>query len=159
MEGAQSGLRQGLRSDEDEKMWVHFEKKFAYDIMMSIFGLDGRHYPSPPYCTTFNTSTETVDTALKSILPILGNKIRTSDKRTGLYGTEFIDREHPAARWRDRYIITVQRSASKLTVVTVFRELYISRGGTAFEMAISDGHNEAWILAQIAEETGVPVGR
>lgn len=158
IEGAQSGLRLGLSSKEDEKKWIRFEKKFAYDVMMSTFGLDGRHYPFPPYCTTFNTSAEAVDRALNNILPALENKIRASDKRTGLYGTEFMDREHPGAKWRDRYIITVQRSTSKLAVVTVFRELYISRGGAVFEMAMSDGHNETWILAQIAGEIGVPVG-
>jgi len=158
VESAQSELRQGMSSDEDEKKWVRFKKKFAYDVMMSTFGLDGRRYPFPPYCTTFSTSTEAVDTALNSILPILGNTILASDKRTGLYGTEFMNREHPGAKWRDRYIITVHRSTSKLAVVTVFRELYISRGGAAFEMAMSDGHNETWILAQIAEEIGVPVG-
>lgn len=157
-EGTQSGLRLGLSSEAEDKKWVRFEKKFAYDIMMSTFGLDGRKYPFPPYCTTFSTSVDAVDKALNNILPALGNTIRASDKRTGLYGTEFMDREHPGAKWRDRYIITVQRSTSKLAVVKVFRELLISRGGTAHEMAMSDGHNETWILAQIAAETGARIG-
>ena len=158
MEGAQSGLRLGLNGEKDEKKWVQFEKKFAYDIMMSTFGLDGRKPPFPPYCTTFRASKDTIDGALKSVMPLLGNHVKSADKRVGLYGTEFIDRSHPGAKWRDRYIITVQRSNSKLSVVTVYRQIFISRGDTEFEMAISDGHNETWILAQIAEESGTSIG-
>lgn len=158
MEGAQSGLRLGLKGEENERKWVQFEKKFAYDIMMSTFGLDGRHPPFPPFCTTFRTSTDTIDRALKRILPLLGNEVKSADKRVGLYGTELMDRAHTGAKWRDRYIITVQKSKSKLSVVTVYREIFISRGGTEFEMAISDGHNETWILAQISEETDASIG-
>lgn len=158
VEGAESGLRLGLTNTNDKNKWVKFDKQFAYNVMMSTFGLDGRHYPFPPYCTTFKTSTDAVDNALTRILPLLGNSILATDKKDGLYGTKFMERQHPGAKWRDRYVITVQRSTTNLAVVTVFRELYISRGGAPFELAKSDGHNETWILAQIAADTGAAIG-
>lgn len=158
IEASQSAARQGLTGESNEKKWVQFEKRFAYDVMMSTFGLDGRNYPFLPYCTTFRAANDEVDKALNNILPLLGNKILASDEKAGLYGTEFIEREHPGAKWRDRYIITLQKSTTQLAVVTVFRQVYISRSGDEFEMAMSDGHNETWILAQIAEETGARIG-
>jgi len=150
VEGAQVGLRTGLEIDNENRKFVRFKKEFAYAIMLQVFGIDGRHYPFPPFCMKYDAPLSKVAKAIDDILPALGNPIVRGNEEHGLFGTEFYDRSHISARWRDRYIINIGETTSNETVVTVFRELLISRGKEGFARAESDGHNEAWILNKVA---------
>lgn len=150
LEGAQVGLRTGLSVDNEKREFVRFEKEFAYAIMLQVFGIDGRKYPFPPFCMKYNAPISKVADAINKIMPILENPVIRGKEEYGLFGTGFYNREHISARWRDRYIITLRETTSNQTVVSVFRELLISRGKEAFARAESDGHNEAWILTKVA---------
>jgi hypothetical protein len=153
IEGAQVGLRSGLDVNNEQRKFVRFKKEFAYAIMLQVFGIDGRNYPFPPFCMKYNAPFAKVVHAINSILPVLDNPVIHGKEEHGLFGTEFYDREHISAKWRDRYIITLRETTTNQTVVTVFRELLISRGKEAFARAKSDGHNEAWILTKVAAKT------
>jgi hypothetical protein len=153
IEGAQVGLRSGLGVDNEQNEFVRFKKEFAYAIMLQVFGIDGRNYPFPPFCMKYDGPLAKVADAINKIMPILDNPVVRGKEEHGLFGTEFYDREHISAKWRDRYIISLRETETNQSVVTVFRELLISRGKEAFARAESDGHNEAWILTRIAEIT------
>jgi hypothetical protein len=104
-----------------------------------------------PHCRVFATDRLAVAQALASIMPQLGNVVLTSDIRTGIFKTDVIDREHWRAKWKDSYIITVTDEGEDQVRVRVLRTIYISRDqGVTYNQGISDGHNEKWILAQIA---------
>ncbi len=105
-------------------------------------------FPLDPFCTEFRSPYPDVSHAVAGLLPQLGNPILLSDQANGIFETGFVERHHRAARWRDKYLISVEEGHGR-TVVKVLRLLYISRGGS-FNQAISVGHNEAWILMQIA---------
>jgi len=94
-----------------------------------------------------------VTEAINSLLPVLDNPVIRGKEEHGLFGTDYYNREHNSAKWRDRYIITLRETTSNQSAVTVFRELHISRGKEAFAIAESDGHNEAWLLTKIAAKT------
>lgn len=150
LEGAQAGLKEGLSLEEETNKRALYKKEFAYALMLQLFGIDGRNPPFPPFCMRLDASESEVRKALANILPQLGNTLVGDKEEFGLYGTEFIDREHMSAKWRDRYVITVRETTAGQTDVTVFRELLISRQGYPYDRAQSSGHNEAWLLQQIA---------
>ncbi|MEM7040643.1 MAG: hypothetical protein AAF570_27010, partial [Bacteroidota bacterium] len=108
--------------------------------------------PFPPFCMKFDAPITDVADALESILPVLDNPIVAGKEAHGLFGTGYFDREHIGAKWRDRYIITARETTTNETVVTVFRDLLISRYGAPYARAESDGHNEAWILTKIGAQ-------
>lgn len=105
-----------------------------------------------PYCRIYDAGRPDVAKAVAEILPSLGNPIITSNQRSGIFATDFIQRQHPAARWRDSYVITVTEEGPDRVVVRVLRTVYISRDGTTFNQGIPDGHNEKWILTQIGNK-------
>ena len=112
---------------------------------------DSLIFSSPPYCRVYEASALDVSRAISNIINTLGNDILLSDIDSGLFITGFIDRQHKAARWKDRYIILVQNQSPTRSVVKILRELYISRKNGPFNKAISVGHNEAWIMTQISK--------
>lgn len=125
---------------------------------MNGFGLDGQQsefnqlpVSADPYCRIYTASAQEVSRIIADILPLLGNGILTSDEENGLFITDFIERGHRMARWKDSYEINVSREGPQRTVVRIFRKLYISRGRGVFNEAVSVGHNEAWIITKIAE--------
>ena len=132
IEGAQVGLRSGLGVDNEQRKFVRFKKEFAYAILLQVFGIDGRNYPFPPFCMKYNAPFGEVADAINNIMPFLENPVIRGKEEYGIFGTNFYNREHISAKWRDRYIITLRETTSNQTVVTVFRELYISRGKEAF---------------------------
>jgi hypothetical protein len=112
---------------------------------------DSLIFSSPPYCRVYEASALDVSRAISSIITTLGNDILLSDIDSGLFITGFIDRQHKAARWKDRYIIIVENQSPARSVVKILRELYISRKNGPFNKAISVGHNEAWIMTQVSK--------
>ncbi len=151
LEGTQAGFKEGLDLEGETNERALYKKEFAYALMLQLFGIDGRNPPFPPFCMRFDASEVEVRKALDDLMPQLGNSLVRDRENFGLYGTEFIDREHLSAKWRDRYVITVRETVSNETDVTVFRELLISRQGYPHDRARSSGHNEAWLLQQIAD--------
>lgn len=127
--------------------------KFSIDDgQMSLpVNFDSLIFSSPPYCRAYEASALDVSHLISSIITTLGNDILLSDIDSGLFITGFFDRQHKAARWKDRYIITVENESPTRSVVKILRELYISRKNGPFNKAISVGHNEAWIMTQISK--------
>ena len=111
------------------------------------------HLPVPPlpFCRPYDASAWEVSQVIEEILPLLGNGVLVSDKERGVFITNFVERHHSAARWRDGYEINVIDEGPGQSVVVILRTLYISRSHGVFNQAISVGHNEAWIMTQIAE--------
>lgn len=111
-----------------------------------------------PYCRVYAASHRDISRMIAEILPLLGNKILVSNETIGVFVTDYMERQHLVARWRDSYEITVTSEGSTRTVVHILRKLYISRAREVFNQAISNGHNEAWIMTQVAERLGVQRG-
>tara|TARA_B100000315_G_C14363114_1_gene489359 strand:+ start:44 stop:748 length:705 start_codon:yes stop_codon:yes gene_type:complete len=126
-------------------------KFFVENGQMSIpVNYDYLLFSSTPYCQAYEARALDVSRAVSSIITLLGNDVFLSDVNSGLFITGLMDRQNSAARWKDRYIITVNNEGVKRTVVKILRELYISRHNGPFNKAISVGHNEAWIMTQIS---------
>lgn len=122
-------------------------------------GDDGNQYYAlpnqpEPYCRSYVADYAAVAKAVTQILPNLGNPITSEDEEAGVFTTGFINRAHTAAAWRDNYTITLQQSTEGRVIVRVFRDVYISRRRGTYNQGISSGHNEAWVLTQIADRVG-----
>ena len=137
IEGAMEGFWEGLREG------------FGIGTNPSPYRPNSLPFPLEPFCMSFRSPAPAVSRAVARVLPHLGNPVVLSDVANGFFETGFVERSHRAARWRDRYMISVEESSSQ-TVVKILRILYISRGGP-FNQAISVGHNEAWFLTQIID--------
>lgn len=134
-----------------ENYSIKDNKFFVENGQMSIpVNFDHLLFSSTPYCRAYEADALDVSRAVSNIITLLGNDVLLSDVNSGLFITGFIDRQHSAARWKDRYIITVNDEGVKQTEVKILRELYISRRNGPFNKAISVGHNEAWIMTQIS---------
>lgn len=149
-EGAQVGARTGLGVDEETDPAKRARKEYGYALMLQVFGVDGRQPWQVPYCMSFPVSEEKIAVALNRILPALGNQPVTGNEEFGLFGTEYAERSHSSAKWKDRYVIsTFESTPDGRVIVKVRRDLEISRGKEAFARAYSDGNNETWVLQQI----------
>lgn len=149
MEGFGDGVRQSANMGNKVGEGIAGFMGFSEDPSEIVYHLPVQ--PSP-YCKVFAATPQQVSHVVVSVLPMLGNGIRTSDETNGVFVTEAIERQHLAARWRDSYEITVVGEAPNQTVVRVLRKLYISRSRGVFNQATSVGHNEAWILTQIGDK-------
>lgn len=103
-----------------------------------------------PFCKIFFADQATVFNLVETIFSQLDYPIEYSDDRLGHLETEFVERRHAAARWRDRYVIHVVKTAANHSVLIVRRPVFIDRSGEMFNEAISVGHNEAWIIKQVS---------
>lgn len=104
-----------------------------------------------PFCRAFHFSAAKVKSVIGSVLAALGNPILLANNRLGIYRTDFVFRQHPAARWKDSYIITVGSEAPERAIVRVLRLVFISRDGSNYNQGISVGYNETWVLTRIAD--------
>ena len=155
IEGAREGMSEGFEQAMGE---VNIAKRVAWRAARSklagqlLEGDDRLLFTPAAFCRAYTAPQDSVAQIVSEILLELGNAIRIDDRQAGYFETEFIDRSHQAARWRDRYIIGLTNDAPERTVVRVARVLFISRGGGPYGEAISVGHNESWILKRIADK-------
>ena len=105
-----------------------------------------------PFCRRYPAKFSEVYGAVVSTIGDLEHRIILRDKQLGILETDFVERRHSAARWRDRYVIFVDPDEPDQSVVRVFRIVYIDRSGTMFNQATSVGHNEAWILTRVGDQ-------
>jgi hypothetical protein len=148
LEGAQSGLNSGLTVQPDDRSRVRFAKDVSHAVVMRQLGFDGSYFRYPPFCMLYRAPQKQVIDLLRQQLPSLGYALDAGSE-TG-FVTKFVDREHPAAKWRDRYIVSAVSTLDGETSVHVRRELLISRQGKSHVVAESNGSNEAWILLTMA---------
>lgn len=106
-----------------------------------------------PFCRVYVATRAEVANAIATALPKLGNPILVSDERAGIFRTDTIDRQHPAARWKDSYLIAVEEERANRVIVRILRSVYIARD-TAYNQAESSGQNEIWIFSEIARQLG-----
>lgn len=147
-EGTQSGLQSGLEVKEGDRSRIRFTKKLSSSVTERALGSDGSDLPFLPFCMHIDAPRGKVSKAVVKLLPYLQNPIIRRMEKFGSYETDFFEREHSAAKWRDRYLIDL-RSTQTGTDVFVYRDLWISRQGSQFVRAESNGGNEAWVLQQI----------
>lgn len=147
-EGAQSGVQSGLETKDGDRSRVRFTKKVSSSVMNRMLGSDGSDLPFLPFCMHFDAPSERVKKAVAKILPHIQNPLVRGLERFGNFETDFFEREHTAAKWRDRYLVDV-RQVKTGSDVYVYRDLWISRQGDPFVRAESNGGNEAWILQNI----------
>ncbi len=149
IEGVQSGLNSGLRPEPEEKSRVRFAKNLSHTVIMRTLGFDGSNSPYKPFCMTYRRPLQRVLESLRQMLPGLGYSVALAPSNEYGFITEFVDREHPAARWRDRYIVTFLDTLDGETSVSIYRDLWISRQSETHVRAESNGGNEAWILQEM----------
>ncbi len=105
----------------------------------------------PPFCRRYSANTGAVFEALESTFNQLDYPISLIDEGLGIFETDFVERKHIAARWRDRYVIFVDSENEEQSVVRIYRSVYIDRSGDMFNQGESVGHNEAWIMNRISQ--------
>ena len=166
LEGATQGVEQGYRdalagmTREQKEVLSTAEARIAASLPDAT---TRTVFVPESFCRKFALSSARVASAVERILPRLGNPITKVNEQRDYFETGFIEREHKAARWRDRYTIWLDRQAQDVTVVHVVRFVFISRQDAAavavakksgrmsnpFNQGISVGHNEAWLLTRI----------
>lgn len=102
-----------------------------------------------PFCRDYSAPKEQVSRIVAAIVPRLGNRILVADPENGVFTTDIIERGHIGGKWQDSYSITISEEAPSHTAVRVLRTLHIRRD-KKFRQHPSDGHNEKWVLTQIA---------
>lgn len=142
MEGAVEGFSEGLRDAAKDSNRQRSGTTENVNLLP---------FSAEPYCRAYFGNRQDISRIVAEILPLLGNKILVSNEEVGVFATDYTERQHLMAGWRDSYEITVSSEGSTRTVVRVLRKLYISRSRGVFNQAISNGHNEAWIMTQIEQ--------
>lgn len=106
-----------------------------------------------PFCRKYSADATAVFSAVVDVFSTLDYPVTKNDKNLGFLETGFVERRHPAARWRDRFVIYIDPipNEENHSVVKIFRTVYIDRSGNTFNEAESVGHNEAWIMTRIAD--------
>ncbi|NDP47493.1 MAG: hypothetical protein GZ085_03710 [Sulfuriferula multivorans] len=106
-----------------------------------------------PFCRYYSENYKTVAKATATVVKSLEHRPVLIDESLGVFETDFVDQAHSAARWRDRYVILLDKAERKKTVIKVFRIIYVSRSksGNSFNLASSVGHNETWIMTRISD--------
>ena len=106
-----------------------------------------------PWCRTYKADKDKVSKVVMTIMPRLGNPIKTADVANGIFLTDEIERSHSTARWKDSYSITVSASGTGEATVRVLRllHLYVVGGARRMKPAETDGHNEKWFLTQVGD--------
>lgn len=174
-EGAFEGFQEGMQEAEDmDEMPLSVE--LARELVGKLLEMDtdkeeirAQKQSSPesdwkeeknkyplktiPLCRKYSTSTSAVFWAARDVLNTLDYKIINADESLGLLETEFVERRHIAARWRDRYIIYIDPNPTEAmhSIVKIFRPVYIDRSGNTFNEAESVGYNETWIMTRLAD--------
>ncbi len=105
-----------------------------------------------PFCRRYAAKFAAVSRAAAATVRQMDFRPRVVDERFGVFETEFVERRHAAARWRDRYVIVVEPEGPDNTVVMVFRIVYIARSDNVFNQGVSVGHNETWIMTRVADQ-------
>jgi hypothetical protein len=146
LEGAQIGTKDGLEKSGE----IKFKKEFAYALTQQIFGVDSRKPPFTPYCMVYDAPLNKVSVSIDKIIKSIGKPVLTGSNL--VYGTNYLNRSHSAAKWRERYIVNLAVTEDDKTFVKVFRDLHISRQNEPYAVAKSDGTNEAWILKSVYTE-------
>ncbi len=112
-------------------------------------------YPSKniPFCRKYSAKSSTIFSIAADVLSTLDYQITRTDESLGILETEFVERRHPAARWRDRYVIYIDPNPDEVdhSIVRIFRTIYIDRSGNTFNEADSVGYNETWIMTRITD--------
>jgi hypothetical protein len=166
LEGATQGVEEGYRdalagmTPEQKEAWSAAEARIAASLADAT---TRTVFVPEAFCRKFALSSARVASVVGKILPRLGNPITRVNEQRDYFETGFIEREHKAARWRDRYTIWLERQAQDVTIVHVVRFVFISRQDAAalsvakksgrlsnpFNQGISVGHNEVWLLTRI----------
>lgn len=147
-EGAAAGIDEGLSRSESR---VSSAVRNALLLPVSNQDRVFNDYLSGvrPYCRTYSANRRNVSLALSGIIDKLGHDVIVNDVDRGIFQLGLIDRSHIAAKWKEGYVATVTEERMNRVVVRILRSVYISRQGSAFHQANSDGHNEAWIMQEL----------
>lgn len=148
-EGAMEGFREGVASDTVTYTTLKMLLREPLVDGDEVFNrLPGK---PKPFCRSYIGDKRKVAAIVDKLLPALGNPIELRNAKAGVFKTGLIQREHPAAQWKDSYLIVVDEAEPGLVVVRVLRRVYISRTPGVFNEGKSSGRNEGWILNQIGE--------
>lgn len=148
-EGSSAGLQEGLSGQGPAYDAVSRGMIKAVSDEEPVF--DSMYKGPKPFCRAYAASRREVAEAVATILPTLGNPIRISDIDRGIFQTDWTDRSHMAAKWKDGYVITVTEERPNRVVVRVLRSVYISRQGAPYFLGDSVGQNESFVLTKISQ--------
>jgi hypothetical protein len=105
-----------------------------------------------PFCRVYQANRREVAKIVAAVLLSMDNPVIASDIEKGIFQTGLIKRELWNTKWQDSYVITVTEERSNRVIVRILRDVYISRQGSAYHQAKSNGKNEVWIFTQILNE-------
>lgn len=148
-EGASAGLAEGLSSNETRvtaAVRAALLKPVGNEERVFVGAFSGPQ----PYCRVYQSSRKAVADSVANMVRSLGHDMVVSDARKGIFRLGLVERSHRAAKWKEGYIMTVTEERTNRVVLRILRNVYISRAGDDYFQGDSDGHNEAWIMQEVA---------
>lgn len=102
-----------------------------------------------PFCRIFSANYSNIFALVENIFEDLDYQVTISNGTLGFIETDYTERHHASARWRDKYKIIVVEISQNQSVLLVYRSVFVSRSDDVFNEGISVGHNEAWIIREV----------
>ncbi|MFN7054178.1 hypothetical protein [Hyphomonas sp.] len=154
-EGAAAGLQEGIEESAPALMLgLHMVQRpnFVGDHVLRR-SLNAQ----VPYCRTYRAEAQDVAAVIPQVVEELETQVEFAADGGDLFVTAYTLRDNILKdRWRDRYFIEVTPHDAGFTSVTIRREIFISRQQSDFFEGQTNGRNEIWIAARIAQLLGVP---
>jgi hypothetical protein len=143
VEGAVQGVSEGLQTGGAVR--GHVDPAGVFRVVDRPPGVRTTTLPvaPKPYCRIVAAPAREVRAALEALLASVGRPVVAWSVGGARFETGFAHASHRAARWYDKYAITVDAMSRDTSAVRVLRLLFISRDRTVYNQAYSSGHNEA----------------
>jgi hypothetical protein len=143
-EGAALGVREGLAEGGGAGVLILARMRPPDRVLGQpvVWRGDG----AEEFCMQVPAPPAAVEAALRETMLALRPYGYRASERGGLHRTDFVAREHRAARWLDRFLAFSYEVRPGHTAVHVRRDIAISRQGSPYAQATSVGQLETWIL-------------
>ncbi len=153
-EGALAGIDEELESAHGVASLASSARPASFKVGRDRLIKDGRRKEG--FCMVIDRPIAGVDRATRSALAELGPRGYSARKSGNSYQTNWSRHDHRAAKWIDRYTVSLRRINKDTTSLTVLRDIYISRERSAdashgldYFQATSVGSNETAILTRV----------
>jgi hypothetical protein len=156
VEGAVQGVSEGLQTGGVVRS--HVDPAGGFRVVDRPRGVLTTTLPvaPEPYCRIVAAPARDVRVALEALLTSVGRPVVAWSGGGARFETSFAHASHRAARWYDKYTITVEPLGRDTSAVRVLRLLFISRDRTVYNQAYSSGHNESWLIDAAERKSRFP---
>lgn len=146
MEGAGQGVSEGLNArgsgDGENRLAAAVQTRDRPRGVRTTMLL----VPPKPYCRAVAMPADDLQQAIQTVLASVARPVVAVAADGTQMETAFTHARHRAARWYDKYIVSVTQVTPDTSAVRILRPLFISRDGTVYNHAYSSGANEGWLM-------------